>query len=344
MRAISKLFGAGALVGALLVAAAAHAADKVKIAIIGGAADIGFYLADAKGWFAADGIEVEMITFDSGARMIAPLSTGDIDVGTGAITAGLYNAFDRDISIRMIADKGRNVKGMSFQGMMVRKALIESGAVKNFGDLKGRKLAFTGPGANDSSVIDEALGKFGASIKDIEIVYLGLAQQIPAYANGAIDASIMPEPFRTNVLKLDVARELMPIADLRDNDQTGVVVYADAFIKKRPQTAAKLLNNYVRGVRYYLDSIVGAKIAGPNADEIIDVLAKYSTLKDKEALRAIVPTALDGDVRPNLESLARDLAFYKAQGLVKSNITVDQVADMSWIENAVKDLGPYKPK
>ena len=343
-RVFSSLARAGVVVGACLFAAGANAADKVKIAIIGGAADIGFYLADAKGWFAAEGIEVEMISFDSGARMIAPMASGDIDVGTGAVTAGLYNAFEREITIRIVADKGRNVKGMSFQGVMARKALVDSGAVKTFADLKGKKFAFTGPGANDSSIVEEALAKTGGSFKDVESVYLGLPQHASAYANGAIDASVMPEPFRTNVLKLGVASELMSVADVRDNDQTGAVVYADAFIRKRPAIAAKVMKAYLRGVRYYLGSLAGGKIAGANADEIIDVLAKYSTLKDKGALREIVPTALDGDGRLNVESLAKDLAFFKAQDLVKSKVTVDQVVDLSWIEAAVKDLGPWKPK
>jgi len=343
MRFIQRLVPV-ALIGLSCLATAAQAADKVKIAIIGGTGDIPFYLADAKGWFAQEGLEVEMITFDSGARMIAPMASGDIDVGTGAVAAGLYNAFEREITIRVVADKGRNVKGMSFQGLMVRKALVEAGTIRKVADLKGRKMAFTGPGANDSAVIDEAARKVGFTFNDIESVYLGLGAQLAAYQNGAIDASIMPEPFRTNVMKTGAAVELMAVADLRDNDQTGVVMYSDSLIRKRPEVAAKLMKLYIRAARYYNDSLKDGKIAGANADEVIDVMAKYSSLKDKEALRAIVPSAIDPDGRPSLESLRADLEFYKAQGLVKSAITVDQAVDMSWVERAVKELGPYKAK
>jgi len=151
--AMKRLLPVAGVFAAFLSFSPSQAAEKVKIAIIGGTADVGVYLADAKGWFAQEGIEVEMVPFDSGARMIAPMSTGEIDVGTGAVSAGLYNAFDREITMRIVADKGRNVKGMSFQGLMVRKALVDSGAVKTIKDLKGRKVAFTGPGANDSAVL-----------------------------------------------------------------------------------------------------------------------------------------------------------------------------------------------
>ena len=86
----------------------AFAADKVNIAYIGGTADVGFYIADAKGYLQQEGIEAKFIVFDSSARMVAPLATGDIDVGSGAINAATYNAFQRGITMRAVADKARN--------------------------------------------------------------------------------------------------------------------------------------------------------------------------------------------------------------------------------------------
>lgn len=336
------LAGAGLLAG-LLQASSAMALDKVKIAIIGGASDIGFYIADDKGWFKDEGIEIEMVRFDSGARMIAPMSTGEIDVGTGAISAGLYNAFERSITMHIVADKGRNVKGMSFQGLLVRKALLDSGEVKSVKDLKGRKMAFTGPGANDSAVMDEALRKVGlAGFNDVQSNYLGLPGHLPAYQNGAIDASIVPEAFRTAILKSGAAGELMPVADLRNNDQVGAVVYSDVFVTKRRNVAQKLMNAYIKGVRYYNDTLKDGKISGRHADEIIDSMAKHGNLKDKAKLREIIPTAIDGDGRLEVSSLAADLDFYKRQGLVKSKITVNDAVDHSFVEAAVKALGPYK--
>ena len=85
---IRRLAACAAAAALALTPVGAHAVDKVKIAIIASASDIGFYAADAKGWFREVGIEVEFIRMDSGARMIGPMSTGEIDVGTGAISAG----------------------------------------------------------------------------------------------------------------------------------------------------------------------------------------------------------------------------------------------------------------
>jgi NitT/TauT family transport system substrate-binding protein len=44
----------------------------------------------------------------------------------------------------------------------------------------------------------------------------------------------------------------------------------------------------------------------------------------------------------NLKSLADDAAFYREQGLITGDIKVEQVVDDSFVEAALKELGPYK--
>ena len=56
MKALTPRLFAAALLAALC-AAPARAADKVTIAYIGGTADVGFYIADAKGFLKEEGIE-----------------------------------------------------------------------------------------------------------------------------------------------------------------------------------------------------------------------------------------------------------------------------------------------
>jgi hypothetical protein len=44
----------------------------------------------------------------------------------------------------------------------------------------------------------------------------------------------------------------------------------------------------------------------------------------------------------NVDGLAKDLAFIKTLGLVKSNVAVADVIDMSFAKAAVAELGPYR--
>jgi NitT/TauT family transport system substrate-binding protein len=66
-----------------------------------------------KGYFAELGLKVELVTFTNAATMIAPLGGGQLDVGGGAVSAGLWNAELRKVGIRAVADKGSTRPGWS---------------------------------------------------------------------------------------------------------------------------------------------------------------------------------------------------------------------------------------
>ena len=156
---LARILAAGVFVA---VTVTARAADKVTISYIGGAADVGFYIADAKGFLKAEGVEAELVVFDSSARMVAPLATGDVDIGSGAVGAGTYNALERGIRLRAVADKARNKGVYSYQGLLVRKDLWEAG-VRSLKDLKGRKFAMTAPGSNEHAVLDRKSTRLNSS-------------------------------------------------------------------------------------------------------------------------------------------------------------------------------------
>src|SRR5438876_9577947 len=88
---------AGALILAivgLLFSLSSFAADvvNVRVGIVNASSDVGFFIADKKGYFRQEGISVSFTEFDSGARMVAPLGAGPLDVGAGSVAACLYNA------------------------------------------------------------------------------------------------------------------------------------------------------------------------------------------------------------------------------------------------------------
>ena len=45
-----------------------------------------------------------------------------------------------------------------------------------------------------------------------------------------------------------------------------------------------------------------------------------------------------------MPSLKLDFDNYRAAELIKGNVTVEQVIDRSFVDWAVKELGPYQPK
>ncbi len=322
----------------------AQAADKVSIGIVNAVSDGTLFIAQDKGYFKDENIDADFVEFDTGAKMVAPMGAGQLDVGGGAASAGLYNAVGRGIAIKLVADKATNAKGAPFQSFLVRKALIDGGAVKTLADMKGRKIAITGAGSSDASVLNEAMKSAGLAYDDVEKVYLGFPQHAAAFQNGAIDGSISTEPTTTNIVALGAAAVLTGNDAFYPNAQTATIMYANTFIEKRRDVAARFMKAYLRAARDFNDALVGGKLAGPGGDDLVAILAKRTVIKNPAVLRAMTMHGVNPDGALNVDSLRKDLAFFKQTGDVTGDVSVDQVLDPSIAQAAASALGPYARK
>jgi NitT/TauT family transport system substrate-binding protein len=328
----------------LAASVATHAAEpaKVRVGIANASSDVGLFLADKKGYFRQEGLDVSFVSFDSGAKMVAPLGNGQLDVGAGSPAAGLYNAVARGIDIKIVADKGSTPPGYGYQPLLVRKDLVDSGRYKSLKDLKGMKIAGSATGSASTSTLNEALKKAGLKYSDVERVFLGFPQHVVALQNKAVDAALTTEPSATKAVQSGVAVRVMGDDSIYPNHQLAVVLYGGGFAKSNPDAARRFMRAYLRAVRDYNDALKDGKLAGKNADEVIAVLTEYTSIKDAALLRSISPQGCNPDGRVNEVSLKKDLQFFKDEGLIQGAVTIEQLLDNSFVDAALKDLGPYR--
>lgn len=301
-----------------------------------------FYLADRLGYFKAEGLNVQTTVINSGATMVAPLGTGQLDVGGGAISAGLYNAVTRGIDIRIVADMGSDPPGYGFQKVVVRKSLIDSGGFKSLKDLKGKRIAITAKGISTTALVNALLQKARLTMNDVDLVYMGVADQITAMSTGAIDVSLMPEPGPTIAQSKGVGVPVMRDDEYYPNQELIVVLYGSSLLHARRDVGVRFMRAYLKAVRLYNDNLKASHIAGPEAERIMSIFAE-ETRQDRSVLSLVTPPGNDPNGRLNLDSMRRDYAFFKAQGLIEgANGTPEAAVDTSFAADAVKSLGPYK--
>jgi NitT/TauT family transport system substrate-binding protein len=336
-------FFASAFLAIAFAGHAAAAADKVTLGLVGNTSDAGFLIAEGKGYFKAGDIEIVPTTFDSAAKMMAPMGTGEIDVGSGATSAGLFNAAARGVGIRIVADRARMAPGYRYMTLMLKRELVESGKYKGLQDLKGLKIALASPGIAPSSLLNEAAKKGGLTFADIDKIYMGYPQQVPALTNGAIDGSLMIEPFTTTLLKNNTGVVVATTEDFYPSAQIAMVYFGEAFVKNRSETGRRFMVAYVKALRDFNDVIQDGKIgSGAKADEIAAIMAK-GLGTTVENIRGNYVHAVDPDGRLNLDSVRKDLTFFKANGdVADKSIEVEKLLDTSFVDAAVKELGPYK--
>ena len=324
--------------------AAASAEDTVKVGVNGVVSDAAFFIAQEKGYFAKQGIKVELVHFDSGPQMVAPLGTGQIDAAAGASSAGLFNAAARGIGLKVVADKGSAPVGYSYVPIIVRKDLIDEGKVKTYADFKGLKVAEAGKGGTPGPILNEALKRGGLDYDDVQHVYnLGYPQQVLALANKAIDVGVTAEPSATQAINKGYAVRFSA-PDHYPNQQIAVLLYGDLFIKNRSDAATKFMVAYLEGVRFYNGALNDGHFKGPNAPELIDILIKYANVKDRALYADMTPNGCNPDGHLDLASMKKDYEFYKMHGYLEGDMSVDGLIDQSFVDRALKTIGPYKPK
>jgi NitT/TauT family transport system substrate-binding protein len=301
-----------------------------------------FYLADRLGFFKAEGLDVQFITIDSAAHMVAPLGVGQLDVGGGAISAGLYNAVARGIDIRIVADLGSDPPGYGFQTLVVRKSLVASGGFKSLKDLKGKSIAITAKGISTTALAAALLKKAGLSIDDVNLVYMPVADQIVALSTGALDASLMPEPGPTIAEKKNVAVKVMHDDAFYPNQQLVVMLYGSSLLHDRREVGVRFMRAYLKAVRLYNDNLRNGKISGPAADKIMTIFAE-ETHQDRSVLSLVTPPGNNPNGRLNVTSMRSDYDFFKGQGMIEGAATGPESAvDSSFATDALKKMGRYK--
>ena len=146
MKIAGALRCCAAVAGLLAIAAPAAAQETITVGIYAATSDAPLFIADKKGYFRDEGIAVKLTSFQSAAMMVPPLGTGQLDVGAGSASAGLYNAVARGIKIRIVADKASSPPGYGGTKLLVRKDHVDSGRYKTLKDLKDMKFATNAPG------------------------------------------------------------------------------------------------------------------------------------------------------------------------------------------------------
>lgn len=347
MRKITA-FAAAALTGASLAClapagpAGAQTAEKraplsppvnVVVGTIGSASDIGFFIAQERGYFRAEGLEVKIELLGSATKMMPALATNDLQVASGGLNAGLINAIARDIPLRIVADKGTLVPGSGYQTFLVRKEL--AGKVRGYGDLKGLSIASSGGAiTTDSVVINKALQRGGLTIKDVKIVDLRFPDMVTALANGAVDMALIIEPFATRALDQDIAVRWKNADEITPNLQLAAVFYGPKFMSDQPEAAKRFMVAYVRAVRDYNDEF----LKGGNKDAIIAVLTKNTPIKDAGIYRRIVPPSINPNAELNIESIKESLDAWVGRGVVEK-VDVNKLVDTQYLRYAWEQLG-----
>jgi NitT/TauT family transport system substrate-binding protein len=321
-----------ALLGCCGVAPAQEATVNVGIArSTSNAAEL---MALKNGYFKDAGIKLQWDDIDTTANVIAMLAQGRYQIVAGGISAGLFNALEKDLPITILSDRVSTPIG---HNLMLRPDLKDS--VKSLKDLKGKVVASNGQGSVSTYEVGKMLEREGLTIADVEIKVLPFTQMGVAFANKAIDAAIVIPPF---VWQLEEQKLAIPFASVDELVQpqpmTIAVIMANTdWLKKNPDVARNYMTAWLRGVRDYCQGYHG----GPTRKPIIDELVRSRTERTPELLEKYPWPARSPDGRVNVASLLDIQAWYVKNKMTAKQFPAERLIDTSFVEAARQKLGPF---
>lgn len=246
-----------ATIAAAAFATGVNAAEPEKKEVtlgVGGQALL-YYLpltiADKKGYFKEQGINVTINDFKGGSQSLQALVGGSVDVVTGAY----------EHTIRM-QTKGQDIRALielgRFPAMVLAVKKSHEGKIKKAGDLKGMKIGVTAPGSSTNNFINYLLAKDGVKPDEVSIIGVGTGPTVvAAIKRGEIDAVVNLEPV---ISALTRDKDIYILADSRTEAGTkaifggtnpAAVLYAkQEFIEKNPNTAQALVTGLYKALKF----------------------------------------------------------------------------------------------
>lgn len=282
----STLAGLSALGVTAALPARAQAPEKTAVTLGVGGKALLYYLpltvAERRGLFKAEGLDVTINDFAGGARSLQALVGGSVDV-----VAGAY-----EHTIRMQA-KGQDIRGVVELGRFpaivigVRKELADK--VKSPADFKGLKIGVTAPGSSTALTAQYAMLKAGLKASDAPIIGIGAgASAVAAVKQGQVDIISHLDPV---ISKLEADKDIVVLVDTRTEAGTRAVfggsnpaamLYTkNEFITANPNTTQRLANAFVKALKW---------LATASPEQIADLVPPEYHLGDKplyiQALKA----------------------------------------------------------
>jgi len=316
-----------ALLAAFATATPGIAAEHIKIGVVHSNGSIPSIIAREKGYFAAHGIDAELVFFNSAQPISVAVASGDCDFGSTGITAAFYNLAAQG-ALKIIAAGTWDRPGFQSVGMIVSNQAYAKG-LHSFKDLGGHSVAITQRGSPLELFVVETMQHFNidpATIKFLALQSNGVVAS--AIAGNQADTAVQTAAPSFAIIEKGDAKLLGWFSDVLSERQ-GEAVFTSARVANERAKAVRGFLAAMREAMVYWDNAFvdakGHRQDGPGAAEAIALVAKVLD-QPESVVRAGIPY-YDPQARISMKDMAVPLAWYKSQNMVKPNVELAPMVD-----------------
>ncbi len=324
------LLTSGAALAASGVRAQTAPLRKIHIGVLQTTGAGPMYIALAKGHFAREGLDAEIIPFDSAQPLAVSIASGDLDFGATSLSAGFFNLAAQGL-VRIIAAQGRDQAGFPNNGLVASNEAYENG-LRTFADIKGHRIAVATQGSAPHYCAGLLADKFGFPLTAVDLQFLkSNPNMVAGLITGQVDGAIMPSTFALAMESNKQARLIGWIGDVTPW-QLGAAYTSTRRADADPALVNGFLRGYRMGMHDYYDAFItpdGKRRDNATADEMLDIIAK-GVDQSANILRKGI-TYVDREARLERRDVLHQIVWQKAQGLVEGSVDADALLDRRYV-------------
>jgi NitT/TauT family transport system substrate-binding protein len=276
------------------------------------------FMAMDKGFFKAEGLELETIPMAGGAVIVQGVASGDLQFGWTNVIS-LYQAHVEGFDFKLIAGGATNVKGTNdTHALEVPKA----SPVVRAKDLEGKTIAINTLNNIVHLMAMAWLDKNGANAGKVKFVEVPFPQMEAALVAGKVDAISVQEPFATAAIERGSARVLAnPLGEVLPKFLIASWFASEKWLRKNKPMAQA----FVRAINRGIDAIHADPEGSRNS------MVKWAGLKPDLAAKIGLPvfekTLSEKDLQATIDLTAKYKMIrrpFKARGIISDLATYDQ--------------------
>ncbi|UCE31890.1 MAG: ABC transporter substrate-binding protein [Burkholderiales bacterium] len=321
-----------ALVGSLTLASwsgAALGADKITIGALRFTSHAPTFIAYERGYFKAEGLDVEIKFFQAAQPIAVAIASGDIDFGVTALTGGFYSLADKG-AVKVIGGLYAEQPGHPGMAILASNQAYAAG-LKSPADLKGRSWAMTQQGSSFHYVAGMLSRKHGFALSDLGLKPLQkVGSMIGAVKSGQVDAMAMVPHVAIPLDKAGAAKIIGWVRDLGDYQVTTIFT-STRNTTRNPDLVRRFMRAYVRGIADYRNTMLDQSRDPAATEAMVDIIHKY-VYSDRPREKAAPPIKagsvfMSANAALNVKDVARQLAWFQQAGLAPKTLTMEEMVD-----------------
>jgi NitT/TauT family transport system substrate-binding protein len=251
------------------------------------------------------------------------------------MTAGLVSLAERG-AVKVIGGALQETPEIEGQKILVSKKAHEAG-VTTPADLEGKRFGITTAGSSFHYMANKIADKEGFERDAMQLVPLNsVPAVIASLKSGQIDAwSIVPNIAQGLVASGEVF-EIGEVADYIDGYQVTTLFTSTEIAENDPQLAESFLAAFSKGVADYNAAFVDKTMSEEETAEIVALVHEY--VYTDRPLEEAGPRIRAGAMRINenaalnIGSIEDQLEWFKSEGLVPAEVSMETLVDTSFVE------------